>query len=112
LSIIFYVKTRADSKKVTNIYQMCRFLALMAKKHILEINYEKYYIYFNKINIFHDNLLKITMYTLQIVFKRVLKFHKDISNGYRNSAKLLGYDFINLDSFIYRTNYCEAETEC
>jgi len=56
LSIIFYLKTRADSKKVTNIYQMCQFLALMAKKRILEINYEKYYIYFNKNNNFHDNL--------------------------------------------------------
>merc|ERR1712030_284907 len=85
LSIIFNVKTRAGSKKVTNIYQMCRFLALMAKKHILEINYEKYYIYFNKINNFHDNLLKIGMYNLPIVLKGLLKFHKDISNGYRNT---------------------------
>ena len=41
LYIIFYVKTRADSKKNTNIYQMCRFLAFMAKKRILERNYEK-----------------------------------------------------------------------
>ena len=41
LYIIFYVKTRADSKKMTNIYQMCRFLAFMAKKRILERNYEK-----------------------------------------------------------------------
>ena len=88
MSIIFYVKTRADSKKVTNIYQMCRFLALMAKKRILEINYEKYYIYFNKNNNFHDNLLKIGMYTLQIVLKGVLKFHKDISNGYRNIGEI------------------------
>ena len=41
LSIIFYVKMCADSKKNTNIDQMCRFLAFMAKKRILERNYEK-----------------------------------------------------------------------
>ena len=41
LYIIFYVKTQSDSKKVTNIYQMCRFLAFMAKNRILERNYEK-----------------------------------------------------------------------
>ena len=88
MSIIFYVKTRADSKKVTNIYQMCRFLALMAKKRILEINYEKCYIYFNKNNNFHDNLLINGMYTLHIVIKGVLKFHKDISKGYRNISQI------------------------
>jgi len=38
LSIIFYVKICADSKKNTNIDQMCRFLAFMAKKRILERN--------------------------------------------------------------------------
>jgi len=38
LYIIFYVKTHADSKKMTNIYQMCQFLAFIAKKLILERN--------------------------------------------------------------------------
>ena len=82
LYIIFYVKTRVDSKKITNIYQMCRFLAFMAKKRILEINYEKCYIHFNKNKKIHDNLLESGICTLQIVLKGVLKFHKDISNGY------------------------------
>ena len=41
LSIIFYVKICADSKKNTNIDQMYRFLAFMAKKRILKRNYEK-----------------------------------------------------------------------
>ena len=41
LSIIFYVKMCADSKKITNIDQMYRFLAFMAKKRILKRNYEK-----------------------------------------------------------------------
>ena len=64
LSIIFYVKMSADSKKITNIDLRCRFLAFMAKKRILERNYEKCYIYFNKNKSFHDNLLKIGMYIL------------------------------------------------
>jgi len=41
LSIIFDVKICADSKKNTNIDQMYRFLAFMAKKRILKRNYEK-----------------------------------------------------------------------
>ena len=42
LYIIFYVKICADSKKKnTNIDQMYRFLAFMAKKRILKRNYEK-----------------------------------------------------------------------
>ena len=41
LSIIFYVKMCADSKKITNIDQMYRFLAFMAKKRISKRNYEK-----------------------------------------------------------------------
>merc|ERR1712030_98910 len=56
----------------------------MAKKRILERNYEKCYIYFNKNNNFHDILLKIGMYNLYIVLKIVAEYHKDISNGYRN----------------------------
>ena len=69
---------------------MCRFLAFMAKKRILERNYEKCYIYFNKNNNFQDILLKIGMYTLYIVPKIVLKFHKDISNDYRNINQISG----------------------
>ena len=41
LSIIFYVKICADSKKSINIDQMYIFLAFMAKKRILKRNYEK-----------------------------------------------------------------------
>ena len=81
LSIIFYVKICADSQKNTNIDQMCRFLVFMAKKRILEKNYEKCYIYLNKNNNFQDILLKIGMYTLYVVPKIVVKFHKDIANG-------------------------------
>jgi len=66
------------------------FLAFMAKKRILERNYEKCYIYFNKNNNFQDILLKIGMYTLYIVPKIVLKFHKDISNDYRNINQISG----------------------
>jgi len=64
LSIIFYVKMCADSKKNTNINQMYRFLAYMAKKRILKRNYKKNYIYFNKNNSFQDILLKTGIYTL------------------------------------------------
>jgi len=66
------------------------FWSLWPKKLILERNYEKCYIYFNKNNNFQDILLKIGMYTLYIVPKIVLKFHKDISNDYRNINQISG----------------------
>ena len=69
---------------------MSKFLVFMSKKCILERNYEKCYIYFNKNNNFQDILLKISMYTLYIVPKIVVKFHKDISNGYRNIDQISG----------------------
>merc|ERR1712030_285287 len=56
----------------------------MAKKRILDRNYEKCYIYINKNNNFQDILLKIGMNTIYIVSKIVVKFHKDVSNGYRD----------------------------
>ena len=77
-------------QKITNIDQMCRFLDFMAKKRILERNYEKCYIYFNKNNNFQDILLRIGMYTLYIVPKIVLKFHNDVSNDYRNINQISG----------------------
>ena len=52
LSIILYVKMSADSKKVTNINQMCILFGLQAKKHILKKKYENIYIGFNKNNNF------------------------------------------------------------
>merc|ERR1712074_247204 len=54
----------------------------MAKKRILKRNYEKCYIYFNKNNNLQDILLKFCLYTLYIIPKIVLKFHKDISSDY------------------------------
>ena len=52
LSIILYVKKYADSKKVTNINQMCIIFGLQAKKRILKKKYENIYIGFNKNNNF------------------------------------------------------------
>ena len=52
LSIILYVKMYADSKKVTNINQMCILFGLQAKKRIFKKKYENIYIGFNKNNNF------------------------------------------------------------
>merc|ERR1712030_39327 len=62
----------------------------MAKKGILERNYEKCYIYFNKNNNFQDILMKIGPYTIYIGLKIVIKFHKDISKDCRNIDQISG----------------------
>merc|ERR1712074_326590 len=90
LSIIFDVKICADSKKILILTKCAIFWPLWPKKHISKRNYEKSYIYFNKNNNFQDFLLKIGLYTLYIVPKIVLKFHKDISNDYRNINQISG----------------------
>ena len=83
------IKIILTIQKNTNIGQMYKFLAFIAKTLILKRNYESY-IYFNKNNNFQYILLKIDMYTLYIVPKIVLKFHKDISNDYRNINQISG----------------------
>merc|ERR1712074_47495 len=72
----------------------------MAKKRILERNYEKCYIYFNKNNNFQDILLKIGMYTLYIVPKIVLNFIRISQAIIEISTKFQDYHLLNWESFI------------